>query len=156
MANAQPSTEWNENIDQLLTSMYTNMRDHVKRAVRSMMPSSTKIMEDAWMADAEPMVKAGLLDAAVDLPKLSEALAKTYGTEVALDSSVGEAQAAEIDMSNPLMLMQMFSKPPQQDPTRDTVAILHISGTRSSMAIRPAVDSVAAWLSRVSHDSQRN
>lgn len=129
MANAQPSAEWNENIDQLLTSMYTNMREHVKKGRSIDDVKLDKIMEDAWMADAEPMVKAGLLDAAVDLPNLADELAKTYGTEVSLDSSVGETEAAAIDMSNPLMLMQMFSKPPQADPTRDTVAILHISGT---------------------------
>lgn len=129
MANAQPSPEWNENIDQLLTSMYSNMRDKVKKGRSIDDAKLDKIMEDAWMADAEPMVKAGLLDAAVDLPKLSEELAKSYGTEVTLDFNVGETKTAEIDMNNPFMMMQMFSKPPQQDPIRDTIAILHITGT---------------------------
>lgn len=129
MANAKPSAEWNENIDQLLTSLYGNMREHVKQG-RSMDDAKLdKIMEDAWMADAEPMVKAGLLDAAVDLPQLATQLEKSYGTQVTLDSSVGDPEAAQIDMSNPLMLMQLFSKSPQEEPTRDTIAILHISGT---------------------------
>jgi protease-4 len=89
-----------------------------------------KVMEDAWMADAEPMVKSGLLDGAVDLPQLAKELESQYGGgEVTLDSSVAPSGHAEMDMSNPFAMVQMLAKPPQQEPTRDTIAVLHINGT---------------------------
>ncbi len=129
MMNAKPSAEWDQNINQLLDSMYGNLRSHIKSGRKMDDAKLDKAMELAWMSEADDAIAAGLVDYAVDLPSITDSLAKSYGEGVELDESSLNAETPAPDMGNPFAIFSMLSKPMHKTPTRDTIAILHIKGT---------------------------
>jgi protease-4 len=129
MMNAKPSPEWDQNINQLLDSMYGNLRSHIKSGRKLDDAKLDKAMEVAWMSEAKDAISSGLIDSAIDLPSITDALAKGYGGTVELDESSLHAEAPAADVSNPFAIFSMLSKPVNRTPTRDTIAILHIKGT---------------------------
>ncbi len=129
MMNAKPSPEWDQNINQLLDSMYGNLRTHIKSGRKLDDAKLDKAMESAWMSEADTAIASGLIDAAVDLPAIGDALEKTYGEAVELDDSGLNSKAPAADMGNPFALLSMLSKQTSITPTRDTIAVLHVKGT---------------------------
>lgn len=129
MMNSKPSAEWDQNINQLLDSMYANLRSHIKSGRKLDDAKLDKAMETAWMSEADAAISSGLIDAAVDLPAIGTALEKTYGEAVDLDETAFHAETPTPEMGNPFAILSMLSKQTAKTPTRDTIAVLHVKGT---------------------------
>jgi protease IV len=131
MANRAPSPQWEENISQLLDSMYQIMRRDVKQGREMSDEALDQAMRTVWMGTAEQGIKAGLIDAQVDLPALGKHLAGREDPKfVQLE---GEAKKdSRVDSSNPFAaisaMMEMFTKKPRHKPTGPTIAVLHVDG----------------------------
>lgn len=126
----KPSPAWDQNISQLLDSLYANMRAPILHGRRLDDRQLDTAMESAWMMDADQAVDQRLVDAAIDLPDLGKHLEKEYGAAIAWDNGVipteGEMKA---DMSNPFAMMSLLSKEPPRHPASPTIAVIHIDGT---------------------------
>src|SRR6185503_16964690 len=70
MARTGPSKEWDQNINQLLDSLYANIRKPLIKGRKLTDAKLDAAMETVWMADAGEAVKAGLVDKEVDLAEL--------------------------------------------------------------------------------------
>lgn len=130
MVNSKPSKEWDENINQLMDSMYGNIRSQIKKGRNLDDPKLDQAMNDLWMGDAQEAVKAGLIDKEVDLPRAAQELAIIYGVDnVTIDRlEVGDGSKSAMDVSNPFAMMSMFTKEPDTTPKGPTIAVLHIDG----------------------------
>lgn len=129
MANAKPSEAWNQNIDGLLDSMYGILRAELKSGRKLDDAQLDKAMEATWMADADTAIKAGLIDAAVDLPELENHFKQAYSaTKIAWHKDLLPKAKSEVDTSNPFALFSMFTKKPEHKAKRDTIAVVHIDG----------------------------
>jgi protease IV len=129
MARSTPSPQWEQNIGQLLDSMYANMRGTLGRG-RSMSETQLdRAMEALWMGDMADAVAAGLIDAEVDLVTLGEHLAGSPDVPVEF-LALGRDDAAEEDAAsaNPLLMLQKLSRKPDLSITEPTIAIVHIDG----------------------------
>jgi protease-4 len=128
MVNSAPSKEWDENISQLLDSLYANQRAIVKNG-RSM--NDTKLdraMDEAWLADGVIARRIGLIDGELDRLDLDAWLEKKHGG-FDYDTDLGPAGGAgAIDLANPFAMLSILSKNPANHPTRDTIAVVHIDG----------------------------
>jgi protease-4 len=130
--NAAPSKPWDQNITQLLDSLYGVMRAHLESGRHMSEEQLDKAMQAAWMADADEAVKVGLLDEADDLPALGKALTGKDDPEwVELD--VGAEPATKMDSMNPFTalseLAKLITSKPDHTPKGPTIAVLHIDGT---------------------------
>lgn len=131
MTRSAPSPEWNQNIDQLLDSMYATVRETIKKGRKLDDAGLDKAMREAWMADADDAAKVGLIDAAVDLPKLDDKLKEQYKGEIEWegDSLLGrDEHGMKMDMANPFAIFGMLSKSPDHSPKGPTIAIINIDG----------------------------
>jgi protease-4 len=128
LARNGPSKEWSQNIDQLLDSMYANVRKPIMSGRKLSDKKLDEAMETAWMADAGDAVKAGLIDKEVDLADLSDYLKKEYGKEIDWDDELlPEGPKNKPDL-NPFAIMGLLSKKPEAKPTKPTIAVIHIDG----------------------------
>lgn len=127
--NTEPSPAWDENISQLLDSMYANIRDVVK-AGRGMTDAQLdEAMKVAWFADAERAIGVGLLDSEVDLAGLAGHLESRLGGDVTwTDRPTRSRTRSRMDTSNPFAIFRMLSQDPKHTPTRETIAVVHIDG----------------------------
>lgn len=129
MGRSTPSKEWNQNIDQLLDSMYGNLRSKFKTGRGMDDAKLDAAMEKLWLAEANEAVKAGLIDKEVDLPRINELLKETYGGEVKIQKQkLGSEGSMNADAANPFAMMSMFSKKPETKAKGPTIAVLHIDG----------------------------
>jgi protease-4 len=129
IANSKPSGPWNQNIDQLLDSMYANVRSHLKAGRKMDDAALDKAMDAAWMATADDAKRVGLVDAAVDLAGLAEHLKARYGKDVSWDKSLLGDADKKPDFSNPFAIFaQLMSASAEREPTQPTIAVLHIDG----------------------------
>lgn len=127
-ANSKPSKAWDENINQLLDSMYAQVRTELKTGRKLDDKKLDSAMETAWMARAEDAKKAGLLDAIVDKPDLRKHLAGIYGVDsVQWDDSLIPEHEVKFD-GNPMLMLSKLMAKPEHEPKRDTIAVLHIDG----------------------------
>ncbi len=133
MSRSAPSPQWDQNITQLLDSLYGNMRSKIKSGRKMTDEGLDQAMRQAWMTDAQGAVKLGLIDAAIDLPKLTDELKGLYDAEavswrddlVPVDVS---GPGMESMFANPFAMMQKLFKKPEHTPTGATIAVLHIQG----------------------------
>jgi protease-4 len=128
MARTGPSKEWDQNINQLLDSMYANVRKPIMQGRKLSDKKLDEVMETAWMADAGEAVKAGLIDKEVDLADLTDYLKKEYGKEIDWDDELLPTQPKTKPDMNPFAIMGMLSKKPEAKPTKPTIAVVHIDG----------------------------
>jgi protease IV len=131
LVNREPSPAWEENISQLLDSMYQIMRRDVMRGRKMTEQQLDDAMKRVWVATAEEGIKAGLIDAQVDLPELGKHLTgQAEPRFVTIETAPKKDR--DIDTSNPFAaigaIMEMFSKRPRHKPTGPTIAVLHIDG----------------------------
>lgn len=129
MTRSAPSKAWDENINQLLDSLYANQRAALKSG-RNMDDSKLdEAMKASWMADADAAVKTGLLDSQIDLPLLHDTIAKQAGLSATRVTNLTKSKG-EIDLetANPFTLFSQIMKPQKQSITGETIAILHIDG----------------------------
>ncbi|MFG0274749.1 MAG: S49 family peptidase [Phycisphaerales bacterium] len=128
-ANAEPSEAWDQNITQLLDSMYATMRAHVRDGRNMSEAELDAAMEEAWMLDGPRAVELGLIDREVDRLDIHDYLAEALGEEVEYDTSITPVDAGPgIDMANPFAMLQVLASPPAHKPRRDTIAVIHIDG----------------------------
>jgi protease-4 len=128
-ANAQPSEAWDQNITQLLDSMYANMRAHMRDGRDMTEAELDAAMEEAWMLDGPRAVELGLIDRELDRLDIDAFLEGALGEEVEYDTSITPVEAGPgLDMSNPFAMLQVLAAPPAHKPRRDTIAVLHIDG----------------------------
>jgi protease-4 len=129
MSRSAPSPQWDQNINALLDGMYANMRGTLKAGRKLDDAKLENAMKQAWMADGATAVKAGLLDAEVDLPALLEHIRKAEGASVEWSDDLLADEDTKLDTSNPLAMIAALSQEPDRTPDGDTIAVLHIQGT---------------------------
>jgi protease-4 len=130
-ARSAPSKEWDQNISQLLDSLYSNLRGPILRGRKLSEASLDGAMEQLWMAETKDAAKAGLVDSVIDLPALGKHLEKGYGAKVSWKKSDLDAEASGgglAEMSNPFAMFGMLSQKPRSEPTGDAIAVVHIDG----------------------------
>ncbi len=127
MANSKPSEPWNQNINQLLDSVYERVRAQVKAGRKLDDARLDKAMEASWEGSAEDAKAAGLIDTVLDLPELSDHLKKAYG-EIRWGDNILEHDAKGADLSNPFTMLKSLMEKPDLAPKRPTIAVLHIDG----------------------------
>lgn len=128
-ARSGPSEQWDQNISQLLDSMYGRLREPILKGRHLTDAKLDAAMEIAWMADGAQAIKCGLIDAQSDLPDLREHLKSDYRGEVKFDPrDIGSGGTMTADASNPFAMMAALSKEPTHKPTGPTIAVLHIDG----------------------------
>lgn len=129
MMRAAPSPQWEENISGLLDSLYANVRERIKTGRKMDDAKLDGAMNEAWLASGETGVKVGLVDALVDLPKLTDHLKTALSTDTIDWTNVFEdREHAGMDISNPLGLLAKLSREPDLSAKRDSIAVLHIDG----------------------------
>lgn len=128
MTRTEPSEAWNQNIDGLLDSLYGHMVGTLADGRGTDAKGVEKAMQTLWMANAEDAVEAGMVDHAVDLPELGEALAGKGANPRWITLTAGEEGTA-LDMANPFAMIQMLAEEPEVRLTGPTIAVLHLSGT---------------------------
>ncbi len=128
MGRAAPSPQWDQNINQLLDSQYANLRDEIKRGRGMTDAQLDAAMEKSWMTDAASAVKLGLVDEVVDLPNLSDDLAKGLGGTIAWSGGLIKTKRQGPSMDNPFAIFQKLSEKPKTSPDGDAIAVLHIDG----------------------------
>ena len=129
MTRSAPSPAWDQNINALLDGMYANQRRALMQGRGLDEAGLDAAMSTAWWSDGPEAVRAGLIDAEVDLPDLPDHLAGVYGQRVRWVSDPYTVKSS-IDTSNPFALMsQIFgSAKPKVTVTGPSIAVLHING----------------------------
>ncbi len=135
MANAEPSKAWDQNINQLLDSMYANMKGTIADGRNMSERQLEAAMETCFLASPETAMKHGLVDAAIDRLDLNEHLEDRYGDfdwdrSIELGPGSSGPDFANMGLFETFStLMEMFSSGPASlKPQRDTIAVVHIDG----------------------------
>ena len=123
-----PTKAWDWNINQLLDGLYADMRDQLTTNLGLSEEQLDAAMGTAWFSDASDAIDAGLIDAEVDLPELTDFLAEEYGEEVTL-REIKASAGVGLDTSNPFAMLRVLTTPPDHTAKRDTIAVLHVVGT---------------------------
>ncbi|MEO1130207.1 MAG: signal peptide peptidase SppA, partial [Planctomycetota bacterium] len=134
LANSSPSPAWEENISQLLDSLYGTMvralrtgRDMDRNAVE-------RALTECFFADGARAIRVGMIDAEIDRLDLRTHLEDFYGDTVTYDTNVWKTNADMPDFASMGMfeafgtMMRMLSETGPRATTRDTIAIVHIDG----------------------------
>ena len=126
---SQPTEPWNENIDQLLDSLYAAMRSQLGEGRGLNATEIDAAMEGAWLADADDAVELGLIDETMNLNDLADEFEERFGEDITWLSDIGlEAGGGMIDTSNPFAVFSLLSQDPSNDPDGPTIAVLHVDG----------------------------
>jgi protease IV len=129
MARNGPSKEWDQNINQLLDSMYANIRKPIMSGRKLSDKKLDEAMDSSWMSDASEAVKEGLIDEEVDLAALTDHLKAEYGgKDIDWDEDLLPTDPKTKPDMNPFAIMGMLSKQPEKKLTKPTIAIVHIDG----------------------------
>ena len=131
--NSEPSKAWETNINQLLDTLYGVMREELKSGRKMNDAKLDAAMNTAWMADDDEAVKAGLVDASVDLTGLAQAVA---GDKDAKFETIEAGEEGTLKMGsggNPMMemmsIMKTLGEKPDHKPKGPAIGIIHIDGT---------------------------
>jgi protease-4 len=129
LVNAKPSEEWDENISQLLDTLYAALRAQMRENRNLTDEQLDEAMERAWYADGATAIKTGLIDAEMDRLALTDHLKATLGEDVRFDLSYDPSRGgASLDTQNPFALLRKLSEEPENEATQPSIAIVHIDG----------------------------
>lgn len=128
LARNAPSPQWDQNINQLLDSLYANMRAPILQGRKLSDAQLDAAMGDLWMADADDAKKLGVLDSVIDLPTIPQHLREQYDKPISWDANILPDAESTLDMSNPFALMSMLGKKPDYSTNGPTIAVVHING----------------------------
>lgn len=129
MVNSQPSPEWDENINGLLDSMYSNIREPILAGRKLTNAALDKAMEDLWMGQAEDALRAGLIDHAIDFTALTAHVREDLGQAFDWEfDAIPTGDAVAPDFSNPFGAIGALMREPDVEPEGETIAILHVDG----------------------------
>lgn len=130
--NSAPSKAWDQNINQLMDSMYEHMRSTLTKGRKLTPAQLDEAMKVAWMADGTEAAKAGLISGEIDLPALAKHINKERGSDAdKLDWTMiepGKGNGMSMDMTNPFAMMNVLMRKPEHKAKRPTIAVLHIDG----------------------------
>jgi len=129
MTRTSPSPQWDQNISSLLDGLYGNMRSDIMSGRGLTDEQLEEAMKVAWMANGEEAVRAGLIDAEIDLPTLPEYLRKAYGESVKWVNDPYAVRQAKLDFSNPFAIFSQLGRSSSVKVDHPTIAVLHINGT---------------------------
>lgn len=129
MARNGPSPQWDQNINQLLDSLYGNLRERIKAGRKLDDAGLDVAMRETFLATSETAKRVGLVDATIDLPELTAHLEKAYGADLAW-SNLLEAHSGKMAFngSNPLAMLAKLTQEPDMTPRRETIAVVHVDG----------------------------
>ena len=128
MARNSPSEQWSQNIDALLDDMWAQMCERLVAGRGFDEMELAAALDRGWSADAQLAQDLGLIDAAVDALDLKAHVAARAGTD-RITTDLGEsADSATFDLNNPFAMMSVLTTVPEHEPTRDTIAVIHIEG----------------------------
>ena len=130
MTRSQPSPAWNQNIDGLLDSMYSNIRGILMEGRDLNADELDEAMRVVWSASGDEAIASGVIDAEVDLPNLRAYFADQYGAEANWVSEPYDTGSSEANVS-PFSIFGGLggSKRKAINIDHETIAILHINGT---------------------------
>jgi protease IV len=129
MSRSSPSPQWDQNINQLLDSLYGNLRGRIMAGRKMDDARLDAAMKESFLATSETAKKVGLVDATIDLPTLSDHLGGRYGQEIAWTNLIDEEEnAMTLNASNPFAMLAKLTKEPDMTPRRETIAVVHIDG----------------------------
>lgn len=136
-----PSKAWDENITQLIDSLYETMRAHLKEGRGLTDAELDKAMETAWFSSGEAAISVGLIDAEVDRLEINEHLANHHRDKISYQTNLAPSSSGGMNkdmMANPFAIFQILSKEPENRPTRATIAVLDIDGAIVDGESKPA------------------
>jgi protease-4 len=130
MTRSTPSQAWDENMDGLLDSMYNNIRTTLKEGRELTDTELDESMRVIWAANGEEAINAGVIDAEIDLPLLSDHFADQYGGEIEWVSDPYDTNG-QAESFSPFSIFTGLGAPAggSVDVDHPTIAVLHISGT---------------------------
>ncbi|MFO0855851.1 MAG: S49 family peptidase [Phycisphaerales bacterium] len=128
LARNAPSPQWDQNINQLLDSLYANMRAPILQGRKMSDSQLDSAMGDLWMSDADQAKKLGVLDTVIDLPTIPQHLREQYDHPIAWDTNVLPEHESTLDLSNPFALLGMLGQKPDYSTSGPTIAVIHING----------------------------
>lgn len=126
--HSAPTEAWDWNINQLLDGLYAQTRQTLHDNLGLTDAQIDSAMESGWFDNAQGAIDAGLIDAEVDLPVLTEHLKDEYHDEITWHD-VAPKSGMGLDPSNPFAMLRILTTPPDHTPKRDTIAVLHVVGT---------------------------
>lgn len=129
LANNAPSKAWEQNITQLLDSMWGAMQARLTTGRGMSKSQLDDALRAAWLGDPEDARKAGLVDAVLDRLEVHQRLVSMHGEDLAyrvVDFS--KNASSPLASSNPFAIFELLSARPKTKATRDTIAVLHIDG----------------------------
>ncbi|MEO0511340.1 MAG: S49 family peptidase [Planctomycetota bacterium] len=127
--NDRPSDAWEENISQLLDSVYEQMRGTLKDGRGMNDRSLDRAMEEAWYTDAEHAEELGLIDSAIDLDDLGSYVEDAYGSGVRWNKDLLQTSGGlDIDTGNPFAVFGLLTAKPDFGPDGPAIAVVHIDG----------------------------
>lgn len=131
-ANSKPSPEWDQNLNQLLDSMYAHVRAHIKdgRGINDQQLDAA--MSEGLYMDPADAVKFNLADAEVDRLSLDDHLKSAYGADFKWNLSLGaggdEPDFARMGLFEAFAEIMKAVETMSGGTTRDTIAVVHIDG----------------------------
>jgi protease-4 len=131
-ANSAPSPQWDQNVNQLLDSMYGHVRAHIKdgRGISDQQLDSA--MSDGLFIEPTDAIKFGIADAEVDRLSLDDHLKAAYGADFKWDLGLGagddEPDFARMGLFEAFAEIMKAVESMSGGPTRDTIAVVHIDG----------------------------
>lgn len=132
LTNTEPSEQWNQNIDALLTDLYDQVIDQIVKG-RSMTKTEVEaIIRDSWSMTDEDYVKRRVVDQ-VASRDLIDVTGVEFGDAFVWDDTMGlTSQGVMADGGNPFAMFSMLFQPQQQMTTRPTIALIHANGPITS------------------------
>lgn len=131
MTRNAPSAAWDQNISQLLDSLYENQRTTLKEGRHLSDAKLDEAMKTAWEADGEEAVAAGLIDMVLDWPAIDDHLGKDHGGKVAWQDLTAGVEGPGLNTSSPMALfgdLERLLSPPTNKPDGPSIGIVHIDG----------------------------
>lgn len=129
MTRTAPSRAWDDNITNLLDGIYGNLTTTLGRGMGMTEDQVEAALGQIWFADGSTGIQAGVLDAEVDLPVLTDWLeSRMEASEIRWSDLEVGSDGPSVDTSNPFAIFQMLSRTPSHTPKRETIAIVHVEG----------------------------
>lgn len=131
-ANSQPSPEWDANINQLLDGMYGLFTGRIKTGRGMTDQQLENAMTDGLFLDPADARQYGLIDQVADRLDLDARLEGIHGDDFQWDTEYAPGESGPDFSSMGLFeafaeIMKMLENP-GGEPTRDTIAVVHIDG----------------------------
>lgn len=129
MVNSKPSPEWDANINQLLDSLYANLRAPIMKGRDMNAARMDAAMSKLWMAQAEDAKDLGLIDDAIDFTALTSHISDQLKSPITWElDPIRDDSVSAPDFSNPFGAIAALAREPDVTPTEPSIAVLHIDG----------------------------